>query len=411
MSKEDGKTPNQYAILKDFNSKPPGRQAEIVNKAYGVLGALVPLRDMSEEDRAAYLDGYVQGVEYETAVTASFLAAKTKKDAEDMLAEFEGIDGKLVLTTEAEIHSRPAPEWWVEGLIQKGTIAILASPGGLGKTFLSIHLSRCIATGMMFYRRPVQTGRVLYVIAEGTSAFGVRTRAWDSYFNNAPPAGSIAYVESGVNLASEASVTRLADLVRDGEYDFIILDTLSQLGGIENENDASQAKRALQAAKRVRDAREGATVLIVHHTDARATKARGSTVIRDNADTVIMARGKSSGFTLTTDAEHGGKQKDGSATEIKGLAIQEHLDSAVVVWTGKTAADPWWTAMLPLLEDGEAVSGTKLRDACGVTASVGSEYTKWTRYMKELVANQVVIKGGARNSHTYRLPGIMVKAA
>ena len=114
-----------------------------------------------------------------------------------------------------DLLNRPDPEWWIEGILAKDTETEteITSDSGLGKTFLCIHMTRCMASVMPFLGRKVTNAKTLYVIAEGAGAFGQRVRAWnDAHKHGAPagvPSGSIQYLEKGENLSIKKSVDEL----------------------------------------------------------------------------------------------------------------------------------------------------------------------------------------------------------
>ncbi|MGN7976518.1 AAA family ATPase [Microbacterium sp. 22195] len=277
----------------------------------------------------------------------------------------------LVLSTEADILRRPSPEWLIHGLIQENTIALLAGPGGLGKSFLALGMARSIAAGRMFFNRSVKKGRVLYVAAEGVSAFGDRVRAWNEANPGITvPADGITYVESGVNLQDEGSVQRLAEIVAEGEYALVILDTLSQLGHMENENNNAEVAQVFRQVKKLRDVRQGTSILVIDHTPAQGGKVRGATAKRDNADTVIIAipHEPDAPFTLSTRLEDGGKQKDGVMEEWHGFTLQPVGKSAVIMNDGnnRRPESPLRKQALEVMSDGAEWSGTDLRAALGI---------------------------------------------
>lgn len=334
------------------------------------------IRNSQDEDGELWRENVYNG----------FFNLLTRKTAEEMVERQLNPIGPLKLVTQSEVLARPDPEWWVERLFQKGTIAELAGPGGIGKSFLMLHLANCIATGTQaFVNWHTKKGKVLYVAAEGASAFGKRNRAWADYHRVTPDEDSIVYVEDGVSLSDDASITQLADLVRVGEFDFIVIDTYSQLSGVNDENAAAANAHALRNVKRIRDAREGSTVVIVHHTDARGTKARGSTTLKDNVDTLILMKATTGDtFSLTTKGEDSAKQKDGPGVLLQGFKLQPHLTAAVVVWTGSTPTDPQWPLLTEVLKDGAWHPVRDLYDALGVIGSSGSEYDKAKRYIAKL---------------------------
>lgn len=366
----------------------------------------------STDDPGQYTDADVaelfsvikDGTDYAASVAAHAATLLIKEEAATLLERHLYGGDELKLSTEAEIHERPSPEWWLEGLIQKNTIAVIAGTGGTGKTFLCLDIARRVAAGVPFMDgRAVSKGRVLYVAAEGTAAFGDRVRAWDDFYKHEVPADGITYVESGVNLSSDVSVDRLGDVIEAGGYDLVFLDTLSQLGHVEDENHAGQNRKVFTNLKRLRDRNPGSAVVVVHHSNAAGTKARGSTLIRDNADTAIIVAAQGDGFSLSTRVSDNGKQKDGAGDKFVGFKLTSHLESAVVTYTGRANSNPMWEPVRMALADGAAHPSADLRTACGITGTSGPEYDRFKAFIAKLAKDGVLIKSGPSNRPAYQL--------
>ncbi len=351
--------------------------------------------DKEESEYGALIKGVI--VDYKKAKVADLV--------EQMRIEPE----PFVIASEADILSSPSPDWLVQDLIQENTIAMLAGPGGLGKSFLALAIARALACGAPFFGKKTKQGKTLYVAAEGVSAFGDRVKAWNEAHNSLTvPADAIAYVKQGVNLKDPQSVEKLAETVATGDYSLVILDTLSQLGYLDNENNNAEVALTFRAIKSIRDAREGTSILVLDHTPVGGGKVRGATSKRDNSDTVIMAipvgeQGEN-GFSLSTQNEHGGKQKDGRAIEWHGFALQPVLNSAVVVNNGgKRPLSPYWELCLVALQEGPK-STTELREAAGITGDMRSDEGK--RFKRELdhwEKAELVVRGGSKTRPVYTL--------
>ena len=315
----------------------------------------------------------------------------------------------FIVMSEAEIQNLPSPKWLVSGLIQESTICMLAGPGGLGKSFLALGIARAMASGGPFFGKQTQKGKTLYVVGEGAAAFGDRARAWDeAHPMLRVPADGVAYVTQGVNLKDPESVETLATMVRDGDYALVILDTLSQLAYLDNENNNAEVALTFRAIKSIRDAREGTTVLVIDHTPVNGGKVRGATSKRDNSDTVIMAipvgeKGED-GFSLSTQNDDGGKQKDGAALAWHGFALQSVGRSAIVVNNGgKRPLSPYWAKCLQALQEGPQ-SSSQLRAACDIEGDMRSaEGKRLGREIAHWLQDELITKSGGDTRPVYSL--------
>lgn len=196
-------------------------------------------------------------------------------------------------------------------------------------------------------------------------------------------------------MSLDSSVERLRKMFIEGGYDVLVVDTLSKLGGITNESDPAQVSRALLAAQKVREGKPGASSLVIHHTDARATKARGASPIRDNVDTLWMMRQEGDGFSLSTRVQDGGKMKDAPEERIQGFRLEPFGEAAVVRYTGKVQASKFWDPVRTLLEDGQWHTGTELRAACGITGSTGADYEALKKELRFWVDSGLLVKDPA----------------
>ncbi|MFJ2544382.1 AAA family ATPase [Microbacterium sp. NPDC087589] len=236
------------------------------------------------------------------------------------------------ILSRADLKALPRPEWLVDGLVQESGIIVLAGEGGLGKSFLAIDWACRLATGERWFGRKVKHGKVLYVAGEGVEFFDDRLTAWEEHHGLRVPDDRLQYVCDGFTLSDPAAVEHMRQVVAAHGFDLVILDTLSQLAEVENENDNAQLAAVLRQARAIRQARPGCSVLIVHHTNkGERAKVRGASAIRSNADAVIVARSADGDtFKLSTKVEHDGKQKNGPAEVLTGFHLLDSGLSAVI---------------------------------------------------------------------------------
>lgn len=297
------------------------------------------------------------------------------KSKRALIEQFKAAD-LLPIVGIDELRSRPAPKWLVEDLLQEGTVAVLAGEPGLGKSFLSLDIAACLATGTPFHGQAVTQASTMYVVGEGLGGLVVRMDAWERA-HNVIPGDRLMFVEEGVSLSDPSSIERTARTMKSLGFQLVILDTLSQLSDLEDENAASQISKVLKQAALL--SKQGLTVLIVHHTNkSEKGKVRGSSAIRGNVDTVIVARGSSDGFRLSTERTDDGKQRNGQPIKWDGFTLRQSGPSAVV--HREVTRDPFMAAMTDVLSDGEWHALSDFQDAVGDDGAAASK--RMRRYLE-----------------------------
>jgi hypothetical protein len=305
------------------------------------------------------------------------------------------------ILTRADLRAMPRVSWLIGGLVQTSGIVVLAGDGGIGKSAIAIDWAASIASGRpSWHGKPVKRGRVLYVAGEGVEGFEDRLLAWELANNLAIPDENLEFVAEGFTLSNEKAVEYMRGRVLDDDFALVILDTFSQLSAVENENDNSEVARVLSAARDIRQARPGTTVLICHHLSKNGA-VRGASAIRNNADAVIVAKADSgmnvSTFTLTTEHEHQGKQKNATAESIDGFWL-DSVGNGVVVRRG--GADNMSRAIDLVLSDGLPHPGVDFYVAA--VAIGANEERRVRRRLDERVTAGSVIKSGGTKATTWQ---------
>lgn len=213
---------------------------------------------------------------------------------------------RFVLMTIAEVERIPPPTFLVEDIIPDASACEIHGPPGGGKTFLTMDLALCVASGASFFGHKVRRGPVVYVIGEGQSGLGARIRAWKAARQMF---GEVAFyvVPMPVQLLQPADVELFVSAIidtLDGPPVLIVLDTFARcfLGGEENSaRDMGMAVATVDALRR----RTGAAILLVHHTRKAGDEERGSIALRGGMDTMLSLKGEGGRATLSCE-----KQKD-----------------------------------------------------------------------------------------------------
>lgn len=180
------------------------------------------------------------------------------------------------------------------GMLPRGKVALLAAPGGVGKTYALCGLALALATGEPWLGRfpvaPGVRGRVALILGEEDAGeVQRRLRAQAEVMeldlrrqahrldgiHALPGAGlSLALVETDLltrrTVPTERARELLAYLAREAEragvgWDAVILDPLSRFAGADAETDNAAATRVIEQLERFTKLPGGPTVLAAHH--------------------------------------------------------------------------------------------------------------------------------------------------
>jgi hypothetical protein len=183
-----------------------------------------------------------------------------------------------------ELLDLPDPVWTVEAILMERSFAMLYGSPKSFKTFLSLDLGLCIATGRPFHGHAVIRGTVTYVAAEGNPGeTRNRVLAWCRANGVGPKSleGCFKLVTTGAYLDNAAIVKEFIE--EDPEpCDITFIDTVnrSMAGDESSTKDMTAFVAGCDEVRR----RLKTAVIAVHHSGVNSERERGSTVLRAAVD-------------------------------------------------------------------------------------------------------------------------------
>jgi hypothetical protein len=198
-----------------------------------------------------------------------------------------------------ELERLPDPKWILPGWVPQGVTVVYAMPKH-GKSYWTISLSVCYATGADFFGRKLGgSGRVLYIAAEG-GAKAIRNRigrfAERLGIDMAALRKKLKVVTWGIGLDSGESVKEFLAL-NPGPWDLIVIDTLAR-NMIGDENLTADMNLVIKGADFIRQ-ETGGSVILVHHQGWSKARTRGSSALLGALDAQIHVERKD-GFNYVT---------------------------------------------------------------------------------------------------------------
>src|ERR671926_31520 len=214
------------------------------------------------------------------------------------------------LVTPQGMKQLPRPQWQVDGLLHRNTLALLAGPEGTFKSFVALDLALSVAGGRSWQGRAAHQGAVVYISAEGSAGVRNRLEAWETARQTTAAETCYFIPDDAPQFLDGADVDALVDVIGELETPptLIVVDTLARcmVGG--DENAAKDMGVFVAAADQLRQA-TGATVLLIHH-HGKGGAVRGSTALVAAVDTILEAKRDGTLLSLSC-----GKQKDAAAFE------------------------------------------------------------------------------------------------
>lgn len=189
-----------------------------------------------------------------------------------------------------DLDRLPEPEWLVAGIMPATSLTTLYGAPGSAKSFLALDAALSVSAGVPFHGRDTKQGKVIYSLGEGLRGLKYRIEAWCLAHPTADKElirKNFTVIPRAVHLLEDFDTTMLLNTIeRQQEVDLLIIDTFARalVGG--DENSAGDVGRAIAVCDKVRDM-TGSATLLVHHTSADGTKARGSTALPGASDCMI----------------------------------------------------------------------------------------------------------------------------
>lgn len=223
------------------------------------------------------------------------------------------------LLTRDQLADLPSPEPLIDDTLDQRTVAILAGPRGTLKSFVLLSWAASISTGRPWLGRSVRTrGRALIIAAEGAAGMDQRLAAWEDAHLRVPD-GALSVLRVPVNLMTAGDVAALCDLVQDGGYSLIAIDTIarSMTGGDENSGrDMGLVVDALYTILEAAGA-HGCVVAAHHSPRADSGRPRGHTALESGVDTLYVSSGDTTLMQLTRL-----KRKDGPTEDVVNTKLE-----------------------------------------------------------------------------------------
>jgi len=278
-----------------------------------------------DESEVEHLETKIEnGYEYNTSppgnITSAYHQAKSKALFKPIMRTVgkngkEWTAGRFRVVDYEGMQEIAPPRWIIPNLLPENSYALLVGASGTCKTFIALDMALSIATGVGMGDEaswPVieSSGPVLFAAGEGRSQIAKRVKAWSQthFYGNSVPNFRLMDPVPMITEEIEPFLDAAIDASPKGKgYRLVILDTLGRSMQGTNENAQENASAFTQLVEVIQKELNCAVLALQHTGNDNANRARGSSVFKADADTVLLLKRKPKEMFITMTMD---KQKD-----------------------------------------------------------------------------------------------------
>jgi phage/plasmid primase-like uncharacterized protein len=217
-------------------------------------------------------------------------------------------------------------KWVVDDYIEADSLAqVFGDPGG-GKSFVSIDLACCVATGKDWHGHQVQQGAVFYIAGEGHNGLARRFKGWELGNGISLDGAPLFKSHRAAQLYDATEAALVADSIKTLSAEcghipsMIVIDTLARnMGG--DENSTQDMNSFIQHLDTYLRQDYKCCVLVVHHSGAMdKDRSRGSTALKGALDAEYKCQLDSGSKTIQFESK---KMKDAEMPAAKNFQITQ----------------------------------------------------------------------------------------
>ena len=194
---------------------------------------------------------------------------------------------------------RPKTEWHVEGLCAVGSVNILSSDPGIGKSWSMLNMAACCSAGINWMGRKTKKTPVLWVDAESGEYRHLDRLEQVLTGSNVSRDTDLFHItpkDRLFNLREDKDIQDLKNIITANKCEMCFIDALADIMPGADENNTKDTLPVMLGLRQLSE-QTGATFWILHHL-SKAGTVRGSTAIPGAVDLAITITKSEDGVLL-----------------------------------------------------------------------------------------------------------------
>lgn len=192
------------------------------------------------------------------------------------------------------------PEYLVEGVIEEGTMGVVFGDPGTYKTFVTMDMLLCVASGRPWHDHAVKQGPVVYIVGEGRQGIARRVLAWGKH--NGVDVATLPFFVSSMSAAltdpkaaAEVAATIAEVTEKHGAPVAVCIDTLARNFGSGDENSTADMSAFVTNIDQYLGS--SCVRLIVHHSGLNdKSRSRGNSALKGALDFEFRMKKRADGI-------------------------------------------------------------------------------------------------------------------
>lgn len=179
--------------------------------------------------------------------------------------------GWKVQTAAAFTADFVAPEYIIDGIVQRGRIYTLTAPTGSGKTAAMLYASVAISTGMQFCCNEVERGDVLFMAGENPDDVRARVIATLEFYGINPNECRLHFIAGTFSIRADMDKLR-QEAAALPDLKLVVIDTFAAYFDGDDENSNAQALDFARLVRRIAAFPSKPAVIMPAHPVKNATR-------------------------------------------------------------------------------------------------------------------------------------------
>jgi hypothetical protein len=223
-----------------------------------------------------------------------------------------------------------APEYLIDGVVQRGRLYTLTAPTGSGKTAVMLHVGLCIAQGQTVCERETEIGDVLYMAGENPDDVRARIIATMDAQDIDPNKCRMHFIPGTFSIrqdmeAIKAAIDALPNVV------LVVVDTLAAYFDGDDANSNAQMLDFARVLRNITTAKGKPAVVVPAHPVKNAAKTNltpmGGSALLNEVDGNLCLWKRETAVEMHWQGKHRGAEFDPLMFELKGVESSLVKDS------------------------------------------------------------------------------------